>query len=128
MWREFKEFVNRGNVMDLAIGVIIGAAFGKLVSSFVDDLIAPILGKVLGGIDLNAMRLVLGSKTEGEKVVEVALRYGSFIQAVINFLIIAFVIFLLVKAYNRFRKGTPPPAPTPTESLLAEIRDLLKAG
>jgi large conductance mechanosensitive channel len=72
------------------------------------------------------MKLLLGTKTEGDKVVEVAIKYGSFIQAVINFLIVAFVIFLLVKAYNRFRKQAPVPAPTPTESLLAEIRDLLK--
>lgn len=130
MWREFKEFINRGSVMDLAVGVIIGAAFGKIVSSVVDDLISPVLGKILGGIDLSAMKLPLGSKVEGDKLVEVAINYGSFTQSVINFLIVAFVIFLLVKAYNRFRKGAekeePPPLPTPTESLLAEIRDLLK--
>ncbi|MGE0133230.1 MAG: large-conductance mechanosensitive channel protein MscL [Blastocatellales bacterium] len=131
MWREFKEFINRGSVMDLAIGVIIGAAFGKIVSSVVDDLISPVLGKVLGGIDLTAMKLPLGTKIEGDKVVEVAIKYGSFAQSLINFLIIAFVIFLLVKMYNRLRKDAakdePQPLPTPTESLLAEIRDLLKA-
>jgi large conductance mechanosensitive channel len=130
MWREFKEFINRGNVMDLAVGVIIGAAFGKIVTSVVDDLISPVLGKVLGGIDLSAMKLPIGAKVEGDKVVEVAIRYGSFVQNVINFLIIAFVIFLLVKTYNRLRrdaaKEEPAPLPTPTESLLAEIRDLLK--
>ncbi|MCG3159484.1 MAG: Large-conductance mechanosensitive channel [Acidobacteria bacterium] len=130
MWREFKEFISRGNVMDLAVGVIIGAAFGKIVSSVVDDLISPVLGKVLGGIDLSALKLSLGTKLEGDKLVEVAIKYGSFIQSLINFLIIAFVIFLLVKMYNRLRKDTakeePPPLPTPTESLLAEIRDLLK--
>ena len=131
MWREFKVFINRGNVMDLAVGVIIGAAFGKIVSSVVDDLISPVLGKITGGIDLSRMALSLGTKTDGEKIVEVAIKYGSFAQNVINFLIVAFVIFLLVKAYNRFRKDTPKeesaPLPTPTESLLAEIRDLLKA-
>jgi len=130
MWREFKEFINRGSVMDLAIGVIIGAAFGKIVSSVVDDLISPVLGKITGGIDLSKMTLSLGSKMEGDKLVEVAVKYGSFAQNVINFLIVAFVIFLLVKAYNRFRKDTlkeePTPLPTPTEALLAEIRDLLK--
>jgi large conductance mechanosensitive channel len=130
MWGEFKEFINRGNVMDLAVGVIIGAAFGKIVSSVVDDLIGPVLGKIMGGIDLTGMKLSLGSKDVGGKIVEVAINYGSFLQNVINFLIVAFVIFMLVKAYNRLRKNTakeaPAPVPTPTESLLAEIRDLLK--
>jgi large conductance mechanosensitive channel len=131
MLREFKEFINRGNVMDLAVGVIIGAAFGKIVSSVVDDLISPVLGKITGGIDLSRMAFSLGTKTDGDKIVEVAIKYGSFTQNVINFLIVAFVIFLLVKTYNRLRKDTPKanpaPLPTPTESLLAEIRDLLKA-
>ena len=131
MWREFKEFINRGNVMDLAVGVIIGAAFGKIVSSVVDDLISPVLGKITGGVDLSGMALPLGTKTDGDKIVEVAIKYGSFAQNVINFLIVAFVIFLLVKAYNRLRQDTPKanpaPLPSPTESLLAEIRDLLKA-
>ena len=131
MWREFKQFINRGNVMDLAVGVIIGAAFGKIVSSVVDDLISPLLGKIAGGIDLSKMTLPLGAKMEGDKVVEVAIKYGSFAQNVINFLIVAFVIFLLIKGYNQFRKAPakdePAPLPTPTESLLAEIRDLLKA-
>jgi large conductance mechanosensitive channel len=131
MWNEFKDFINRGNVMDLAVGVIIGAAFGKIVSSVVDDLISPVIGKITGGIDLSRMALSLGTKMDGEKVIEVAIKYGSFAQNVINFLIVAFVIFLLVKAYNRLRKDTlkekPSPLPTPTESLLAEIRDLLKA-
>ena len=130
MWREFKEFINRGNVMDLAVGVIIGAAFGKIVSSVVDDLISPVLGKILGGIDLSGMKLPLGTKVEGDKLVEVAIKYGSFVQNVINFLIVAFVIFLLIKGYNRLRKETPKEepkqVPTQTESLLAEIRDLLK--
>ena len=116
--------------MDLAIGVIIGAAFGKIVSSVVDDLISPVLGKITGGIDLSKMTLPLGAKMEGDKVVDVAIKYGSFAQSVINFLIVAFVIFLLVKGYNRFRKADtkdePAPSPTSTESLLAEIRDLLK--
>ncbi len=127
MLSEFKEFINRGNVMDLAVGVIIGAAFGKIVSSIVDDIIGPIIGKILGNIDLTGLKFVLGTKIEPDgKVVESVFKYGSFLQNVINFLIIAFVIFLIVKAYNRFRAKTPPPPPTPTESLLTEIRDLLK--
>jgi len=118
MWREFKAFINQGNVMDLAVGVIIGAAFGKIITSVVDDLIGPFLGLITGGIDLSKQELLLG---------EVAFKYGSFVQSVINFLIVAFVVFLLVKAYNRFRKEAPTLPPTPTEALLAEIRDLLKA-
>ncbi len=127
MWREFKEFINRGSVMDLAVGVIIGAAFGKIVSSVVDDLIGPIIGFILGNIDLTGLKFVMGTKALPDgKIEEVAFRYGSFLQGVINFLIIAFVVFLIVKAYNNFRKQAPPTPPTPTESLLAEIRDLLK--
>jgi large conductance mechanosensitive channel len=127
MWKEFKEFINRGSVMDLAVGVIIGAAFGKIISSMVDDLIGPIIGKVIGNIDLTGLQLILGTKVLPDgKVEDVAFRYGSFLQNVINFLIVAFVIFLIVKGYNKFRKQAPPPPPTPTESLLAEIRDLLK--
>ncbi|MFN0086622.1 MAG: large-conductance mechanosensitive channel protein MscL [Blastocatellia bacterium] len=126
MWSEFKEFINRGNVMDLAVGVIIGGAFGKIVSSFVDDLISPILGKVMGGVDLTGMKYVLGTQVEGDKVVEVALKYGHFLQNILDFLIIALVIFMIVKAYNNLRKAAPPAPPTPSEALLAEIRDLLK--
>ncbi|MCI0337575.1 MAG: large-conductance mechanosensitive channel protein MscL [Acidobacteria bacterium] len=127
MWREFKEFINRGSVMDLAVGVIIGAAFAKIVSSVVDDMIGPIIGRIIGNIDLTGLQLVMGSKTLPDgKVEAVAFKYGSFLQNVINFLIIAFVIFIIVKVYNNFRKQAPPPPPTPTESLLTEIRDLLK--
>jgi large conductance mechanosensitive channel len=127
MWKEFREFINRGSVMDLAVGVIMGAAFGKIVSSAVDDLIGPILGLVLGRVKLSEMRLVILSNTLPDgKVEEVAFKYGSFAQHVIDFLIVAVVIFLVVKTYNRFKKTAPPPPPNPTESLLAEIRDLLK--
>jgi len=127
MWQEFKEFISKGNVFDLAIGVIIGAAFGKIVTSFVNDLFTPVLGKVLGGVDFASAKYVIGTKMEGDKMVEVAIKYGSFIQTVIDFLLIALVIFMLVKLYNRFRRETPPPPPPPSEVLLAEIRDLLKA-
>lgn len=126
MWREFREFISRGNVIDLAIGVVIGAAFGKIVTSIVEDLIMPAIGKVLAGVDFKNLRLVIGSNVDAEgKVTEVAIKYGSFIQTVIEFLIIAFVIFLIVKAYNRVRRSTPPSSLTPTETLLTEIRDLL---
>lgn len=129
MWREFREFISRGNVIDLAVGVVIGAAFGKIVTSIVEDLVMPPIGRLLAGIDFKDLRLVIGSKVDPEgKVAEVAIRYGSFIQTLIEFLIIAFVIFLIVKAYNRVRRAAPPPAPTAAEVLLADIRDLLKQG
>jgi large conductance mechanosensitive channel len=127
MWSEFKEFISKGNVMDLAIGVIIGAAFGKIVSSIVDDILMPPIGKLLAGIDFKTLKWVIGSSVGADgKTVEVAIKYGNFIQTTIEFLIIAFVIFLIVKAYNRMRTAAPPPPPTPSEALLAEIRDLLK--
>ena len=127
MWSEFKEFINKGNVFDLAVGVIIGGAFGKIVSSIVDDLLMPIIGKVLGGVDFTSAKIVLGTKMEGDKVVEVALKYGSFIQHVIDFMLLAFVVFLLVKAYNRMRAAAPPPPPSSTDVLLTEICDALKS-
>jgi large conductance mechanosensitive channel len=126
MWQEFKEFISRGNVFDLAIGVIIGAAFGKIISSFVNDLLTPILGKALGGVNFADAKYVIGTKMEGDKVVELAIKYGSFIQNIVDFLLIALVIFLMVKLYNRVRRETPPPPPPASEVLLAEIRDLLK--
>jgi large conductance mechanosensitive channel len=129
MWREFREFISRGNVIDLAVGVVIGAAFGKIVTSIVEDLIMPAIGKVLAGVDFKNLRLVIGSNVDAEgKVTEVAIKYGSFIQTVIEFLIIAFVIFLIVKAYNRVRRSAPASPLTPSETLLTEIRDLLKQG
>ncbi len=127
MWSEFKEFISKGNVFDLAVGVIIGGAFGKIVSSMVDDLLLPLIGKVLGGVDFASAKIVLGTKLEGDKTIEIALRYGSFIQHLIDFTLLAFVVFLLVRAYNRMRAATPPPAPPATEVLLTEIRDALKA-
>lgn len=127
MWNEFKEFINKGNVMDLAIGVIIGAAFGKIVASIVDDILMPPIGKLLAGIDFKTLKWVIGSTTgEDGKTAEVAIKYGNFIQTAIEFLIIAFVVFLIVKTYNRMRAAAPPPPPSPSEALLAEIRDLLK--
>ncbi len=127
MWNEFKEFISKGNVMDLAIGVIIGGAFGKIVTSIVDDILMPPIGKMLAGIDFKTLQWVIGSKVgEDGKTTEVAIKYGNFIQTAIEFLIIAFVVFLIVKAYNRMRAAAPPPPPNPSEVLLTEIRDLLK--
>ncbi|WP_138467532.1 large-conductance mechanosensitive channel protein MscL [Poseidonocella sp. HB161398] len=134
--QEFKSFISRGNVMDMAVGIIVGAAFTGIVNSLVKDMINPVLGLIIGGIDFTDMSLSLGSGEEGA-----VLAYGSFLMAVINFLIIAWVVFLLVRGVNRIKDGlakkveaeteTPPeaaalPAPTETE-LLAEIRDLLRA-
>ena len=129
MWTEFKEFISKGNVIDLAVGVVIGAAFGKIVSSLVSDIVMPPIGKLLAGVDFKNLKWVIGSNPGADgKLVEVAINYGNFIQTGIEFLIIALVIFLAVKAYNRVRATTPPPPapPSATETLLAEIRDLLK--
>ncbi|HWQ35314.1 MAG TPA: large-conductance mechanosensitive channel protein MscL [Blastocatellia bacterium] len=132
MAKDFGDFIKRGNVIDLAIGVVIGAAFGKVVASVVDGIIMPPIGKVLGGVNFSDLKYVLDPAiTDAAGKVtkpEAAILYGAFIQTVIEFLIIAFVVFLIVKAYNRMRATEPPPPPTPTESLLADIRDLLKRG
>lgn len=123
MWKEFREFIAKGNVLDLAVAVIIGAAFGAIVTSLVNDIIMPLVGIVLGGVDFTSLAI---------QVREESIAYGNFIQAVINFLIIAFVVFLIVRTANNMKKkeeAAPPapPAPSPEEKLLAEIRDLLKA-
>lgn len=124
---EFKAFAVRGNVVDLAVGVVIGAAFGKIVSSFVADIIMPPLGLAIGGIDFSKLAVVLKDSAEPAQVV--ALRYGAFLQSVFDFTIIAFAIFLVVKLINKMHPPPPPagpPAPTPQELLLTEIRDLLR--
>lgn len=120
--KEFRDFINRGNVIDLAVGIVIGAAFTTIVNSLVNDLIMPVIGIVTGGINFSGLTVTVG---------EAALAYGNFIQTIINFLIIAFAVFWIIQAVNRFRKQekeTPaePPAPTTEEKLLSEIRDLLK--
>ena len=140
MLQEFKTFIARGNVLDLAVAVIIGASFGKIVSSLTDDLIMPVLGAITGGIDFSNHFIILGSVPEAYKgpVTDYAalkaagvpmLGFGSFATAMINFLIIAFVIFQLVRVANKLIKPAeaPVPGPTPTETLLAEIRDGLRA-
>jgi large conductance mechanosensitive channel len=123
---EFKEFAMKGNVIDLAVGVVIGAAFGKIVSSLVGDVIMPPLGLALSGVDFKEAATVIGTGADGMPVL---LKYGMFVQAAIDFLIIAFVLFLAIKGINRLKKpspGAPPPAPPRQELLLEEIRDLLK--
>lgn len=121
MLKEFKEFISRGNVLDLAVAVIIGAAFTAIVTSLVDDLIMPLIGVILGGVDFSSLAIKVG---------EANITYGNFIQAIINFLLIALVLFLLVRAVNRMikqKEATPPPAePSAEEKLLTEIRDLLR--
>ena len=123
---EFKEFAMKGNVIDMAVGIIIGAAFGKIVSSFVGDVVMPVLGMAIGGVNFTDLSVSLGNNPAGEPVL---LKYGAFIQAVFDFLIIALAIFMAIKAINRLKK--PPAAPAPAASaadvvLLTEIRDLLK--
>ncbi len=127
MWKEFKEFVSKGNVLDLAVGVIIGAAFGKIVGSLVDDVLMPVVGMIFGGSKFADLAFTLGTKTnEKNEVVANLLKYGSFIQAIVDFLILAFVIFMIVKFFNKLRAAEPPPGPSASETLLGEIRDLLK--
>ena len=124
LFKEFKEFISKGNVLDLAVGVIVGGAFGKIVTSLVDDIIMPIIGLIIGGIDFSGLSLKIGDAT---------VKYGMFIQNIVNFLIIAFSIFLVVKAVNKMRRIKPEkeeapaePQKTNEEILLTEIRDLLK--
>jgi large conductance mechanosensitive channel len=120
--KEFREFAVKGNVMDLAVGVIIGAAFGKIVSSLVEDVVMPVIGTLLGGLDFSGLAVKIGSAT---------LKYGKFIQTCLDFLIIAWAIFIIVKLVNRLKREEAKPAPAPAapprqEVLLEEIRDLLK--
>ena len=127
MFKEFKEFISKGNVIDLAVGVIIGGAFGKIVNSFVDSIIMPILGLIIGKVNFQELRLVL-KQADGVNP-ELAITYGLFIQNVINFLVIGFVLFLMVKTINKLRKKEEEAVeekPTVDQELLKEIRDLLK--
>ena len=131
MMQEFKDFAMKGNVVDLAVGVIIGGAFGKIVSSFVADIIMPPIGLLAGGVDFTKLGVVLKEAVD-EKTPAVMLNYGNFIQTVVDFTIVAFAIFMAIKLMNKLKKAEPPapeapPAPTKEETLLSEIRDILKA-
>jgi large conductance mechanosensitive channel len=136
---EFKSFALKGNVMDLAVGVIIGAAFGKIVDSLVSDLIMPIVGRIFGGLDFTGYFVKLAEGPPGipQTLVELkkagvpVIAYGSFLTVALNFAILAFIIFLMVRQVNKLKNEAPPPAPAPTPEdvvLLREIRDALKAG
>ncbi len=145
--KEFKEFAMKGNLIDMAVGVVIGAAFGKVVSAFIDGVVMPPIGKLMGNVDFNNLYFSLNDKVDAaiaanggnliaiEKAKELGpvIAYGSFITMVIDFLIVAFVVFSIIKMMNRMKKKeaeapAAPPAPTKEEVLLTEIRDLLKQG
>ena len=136
MLKEFREFAMRGNVVDLAVGIIIGAAFGAIVQSLVADIIMPVVGAITGGLDFSNYFLPLSGKVTAATLVAAKkqgaiLAWGHFLTLVLNFIIVAWVMFLVVKGMNRMRRHEaaepePAPAPTPTEALLTEIRDLLK--
>ena len=122
LMQEFRDFINRGNVIDLAVGIVIGLAFTAIVTSLVNDVIMPIVGIIIGGVDFTGLSITVGTA---------AIKYGNFIQAVVNFFIIAFTVFMIIRVINSFHKKEKP-APTPIEpsadvKLLTEIRDLLKA-
>ena len=129
MLKEFREFAVKGNVVDMAVGIIIGAAFGKIVSSFVNDIVTPPLGYLIGGVDFTDLALTLPAIQDGSP--DVTVNYGAFVQTLFDFVIVAFAIFLVIKAINRLKrkeekKPSAPPAPPRQEVLLEEIRDLLK--
>ena len=131
MFKEFRDFIARGNVVDLAVGVIIGGAFGAIVKSLVDQVVMPPIGLITGGVDFSQLKIVLKPADLASKHAEVAIQYGAFINTVIQFLIVALVIFLVVKGINSLRREkaeepAAPAAPTTSEALLTEIRDLLK--
>lgn len=128
--KEFREFAVRGNVVDMAVGIIIGAAFGKIVSSLVGDVIMPPIGWVIGGVDFSDLAIALPAIIEGKEPVTIA--YGKFLQTLLDFTIVAFTIFMVIKALTRLKRKeeakpeAPPPLPSKEEILLTEIRDLLK--
>jgi large conductance mechanosensitive channel len=129
MMKEFQDFAMRGNVVDMAVGIVIGAAFGKIITAFVNGVLMPPIGLLVGGVDFSDLALTL-QEASGE-VAAVTLNYGAFIQTVVDFIIIAFAIFMVVKAMNKMKKKeeakpAAPPKPSAEETLLTEIRDLLK--
>jgi large conductance mechanosensitive channel len=128
---EFKEFAMKGNVVDLAVGVIVGGAFGKIVSSLVGDVVTPVLGKMIGGVNFTDLAITLGNDPKGAPVL---VKYGVFLQSIFDFVIIAFVLFIAIRAINKLKKPAPeaapaePPPPPRQEVLLEEIRDALVKG
>jgi large conductance mechanosensitive channel len=131
MFKEFKEFAMKGNLIDMAIGLAMGAAFTKMATAFTDGMIMPLVGKLIGGVDFKDLKFVIQDAVkgaDGKEIPAVAIKYGEFINSCVDFLIISFVMFMVVKAINAMRKDTAmvAPPPTPQEVLLAEIRDLLK--
>lgn len=132
--KEFRDFAMRGNVVDMAVGIIIGGAFGKIVTSVVNDIIMPPIGMLIGGVDFKDLKVDLNEATvneAGEAVAAVSINYGNFLQTTFDFIIIAFAIFMVIKAMNKMKKKeveapAAPPAPSAEEKLLTEIRDLLK--
>jgi len=129
MLQDFKKFILKGNILDLAVAVIIGAAFNKIVSSFVNDIIMPPIGVLVGGVDFSDLAFTIKEATQ--EAVAVTMNYGKFIQSIIDFVIIGFTIFMVVKSYNAVQKKkeeapVPPPAPTKEEILLTEIRDAIR--
>ncbi len=137
MLKEFKDFAMKGNVLDMAIGIIIGAAFGKIISSFVKDVLMPPIGKLMGGLDFSSLYVNLSDETfetfaAAREASAPIIAYGAWLNTVFDFIIVAFCVFMLVKQVNRFKKKeeekpAPPPKPSAEETLLTEIRDLLKA-
>jgi len=133
VFSEFREFISRGNVIDLAVGVVIGASFGKIVTSLVDQVIMPPIGWLIGGVDFNALKVALPANPANPGADPVFIEYGAFLNTIVQFLIVSFVIFMVVKGINKLRRekaAEPDPAPealTPTEALLVEIRDELRA-
>lgn len=133
--KEFKKFISKGNVVELAVGLIMATYFGAIVKSLVNDIIMPPVGKLLGGVDFAALKYIIQQGVEADGTAEIAIRYGQFINTIITFLIVSFSIFLVVKLYNNIKEKlaaegekapAAPPAPSKEEELLTEIRDLLK--
>ena len=135
MFKEFKEFAMKGNLIDMAVAFVMGAAFGKLVTGFIDGMVMPIVGKIVSGVDFKSLKLVItAAQTDAAgKIIsaETSIKYGEFITTLIDFTLVAFVMFLLIKAINKFKRKqdaipVSPPPPTEDQKLLREIRDLLK--